>query len=88
MAAIHEFYEVVSGKGGVKLRRKRKACPRCGTGVFLAEHADRYSCGKCGYTECRRYGSVDSSEPPITQLFLPELGITTFPTGISVCMFC
>ncbi|MEA2052601.1 MAG: 30S ribosomal protein S27ae [Euryarchaeota archaeon] len=54
MAAIHEFYEVVSGKGGVKLRRKRKACPRCGSGVFLAEHADRYSCGKCGYTEFRK----------------------------------
>nr|CBH39324.1 putative 30S ribosomal protein S27ae [uncultured archaeon] len=54
MAAIPEFYEVVSGKGGVKLRRKRKACPRCGAGVFLAEHADRYSCGKCGYTEFRK----------------------------------
>jgi len=33
------------------LRRKRRACPRCGAGVFLAEHSDRYSCGKCGYTE-------------------------------------
>ena len=25
-------------------------CPRCGPGVFLAEHENRSSCGKCGYT--------------------------------------
>jgi small subunit ribosomal protein S27Ae len=51
MASIHTFYEVVEDKGKVKLHRKRKVCPRCGAGVFLAEHEDRYSCGKCGYTE-------------------------------------
>ncbi len=34
-----------------KLIRKRKTCPKCGEGVFLAEHKDRLSCGKCGYTE-------------------------------------
>lgn len=33
-----------------KLERKAKACPRCGDGVFLAEHSDRFSCGSCGYT--------------------------------------
>ncbi|MBU0496516.1 MAG: 30S ribosomal protein S27ae [Candidatus Thermoplasmatota archaeon] len=36
---------------GDKLERKRRSCPKCGDGVFLAEHADRVSCGKCGYTE-------------------------------------
>lgn len=29
----------------------RPFCPRCGVGVFMAEHEDRFSCGKCGYTE-------------------------------------
>lgn len=28
-----------------------KSCPRCGSGVRLAEHKDRRSCGKCGYFE-------------------------------------
>jgi small subunit ribosomal protein S27Ae len=51
MAAIHTFYEVIEEKEGSKLYRRRKVCPRCGAGVFLAEHKDRYSCGKCGYTE-------------------------------------
>jgi len=37
-----------------KLERKRKTCPKCGEGVFMAEHADRYSCGKCGYTEFKK----------------------------------
>ncbi len=35
---------------GDKLERLRQACPRCGDGVFLAEHKDRFSCGTCGYT--------------------------------------
>jgi len=30
---------------------QRKYCPRCGPGVFMAQHKDRLSCGKCGYTE-------------------------------------
>lgn len=36
---------------GTTVTRKRKACPKCGPGVFLAEHKDRVSCGNCGYTE-------------------------------------
>jgi len=36
---------------GDKIVRQRKSCPKCGDGVFLADHKDRSSCGKCGYTE-------------------------------------
>jgi ubiquitin-small subunit ribosomal protein S27Ae len=36
---------------GDKLVRLRKACPKCGPGTFLAEHEDRFACGRCGYTE-------------------------------------
>lgn len=36
---------------GEKIVRLRKNCPKCGDGVFLAEHKDRSSCGQCGYTE-------------------------------------
>ena len=45
-----ELYEVKDGK----LIRTRKTCPKCGDGVFMAEHADRFSCGKCGYTEFKK----------------------------------
>jgi len=45
-----ELYEVQ----GDKVIRKRKTCPKCGDGVFMAEHADRLSCGKCGYTEFKQ----------------------------------
>lgn len=31
--------------------RKAKYCPRCGPGVFLADHKTRLYCGKCHYTE-------------------------------------
>lgn len=30
---------------------KRKNCPRCGPGVFLASGQGRSHCGKCHYTE-------------------------------------
>ncbi len=41
------------GKDG-RLERKKKHCPKCGPGVFLAEHGNRSSCGKCGYTEFKK----------------------------------
>ena len=30
---------------------KKRTCPKCGPGVFLAKHQDRMHCGRCGYTE-------------------------------------
>jgi len=45
-----KLYEVKDGK----VIRKRKECPKCGAGVFMAEHADRRSCGRCGYTEFKK----------------------------------
>lgn len=42
-----DLYEIEDGQ----LVRARKTCPKCGDGVFLAEHNDRLSCGQCGYTE-------------------------------------
>jgi len=42
-----EQYEVVDGK----IKRKKEFCPECEPGVFLAEHNNRTSCGKCGYTK-------------------------------------
>jgi len=31
-------------------KAKKKHCPRCGPGTFLAEHKGRSYCGKCHYT--------------------------------------
>ena len=36
------------------LKRKNKFCPKCGAGIFMAEHKDRSTCGKCGYTEFKK----------------------------------
>ncbi len=36
---------------GDKIVSRRTDCPKCGRGVFLAEHADRLTCGRCGYTK-------------------------------------
>jgi small subunit ribosomal protein S27Ae len=36
---------------GNHIERLHRECPKCGPGVFMAEHKDRISCGQCGYTE-------------------------------------
>ncbi|RZN70663.1 MAG: 30S ribosomal protein S27ae [Candidatus Methanolliviera hydrocarbonicum] len=50
--SINKFYKVKDGK----IEGIGKICPRCGEGVFLAEHKDRFACGKCGYTEFKGKG--------------------------------
>ena len=42
-----KFFE----KKGNEVSRKRKTCPKCGKGVFMAQHKGRITCGKCGYSE-------------------------------------
>lgn len=32
-------------------KAKKKSCPRCGPGTFLAGHKGRVYCGTCHYTE-------------------------------------
>lgn len=44
---------------GDKIKRERKHCPKCGEGVFLADHKDRLSCGNCGYTEFKKKETKD-----------------------------
>jgi small subunit ribosomal protein S27Ae len=38
---------------GDKVERKQ-CCPKCGPGIFMAEHKDRNTCGTCGYTEFKK----------------------------------
>lgn len=45
-----DYYQV----DGDRLVRTRRWCPKCGEGAFLAEHPDRASCGRCGYTEFKK----------------------------------
>jgi ubiquitin-small subunit ribosomal protein S27Ae len=50
VVGVSRFYEVT----GDSIKSEKSVCPRCGNGVFLAGHADRQSCGKCGYTEFKK----------------------------------
>jgi small subunit ribosomal protein S27Ae len=36
---------------GEKLERTSRFCPKCGPGIFMANHKDRYTCGQCNYME-------------------------------------
>lgn len=43
---VWKLYETSGG-----LKKKNKSCPKCGAGFFMAKHANRSTCGNCGYTE-------------------------------------
>lgn len=43
---VHKLYKV----DGAAVSKLRKECPRCGKGYFMGEHANRLTCGNCGYT--------------------------------------
>lgn len=45
----HQISDRVDHYDGGKF--KGKFCPRCGPGVKLAQHKDRVTCGRCGYSE-------------------------------------
>jgi len=42
-----KLWEVKDGK----VIRTNRSCQRCGEGVYLAHHYNRWSCGRCGYTK-------------------------------------
>lgn len=52
--SVYKYYKIE----GDKIIRTKRDCPRCGKGVFMAEHKDRLSCGKCGFTEFTRKDST------------------------------
>ena len=45
--SVYKYYKI----DGEKISKTHKACPRCGKGVFMSEHNDRRTCGKCSFTE-------------------------------------
>ena len=47
--AILKYYKVDDNG---KIKKIKRECPnqKCGIGIFMAEHQDRYYCGKCGLT--------------------------------------
>lgn len=61
---------------GDKISRQRRHCPKCGPGVFLAEHKNRISCGRCGYTEfkgkAKRPGVPAEKKPEKAEQESPE----------------
>ena len=54
--SVYKFYKINNST----IERTKRECPRCGKGIFMADHKDRYTCGKCGYTEFKKDHSKKS----------------------------
>ena len=48
--SVYKYYKIK----GEKAEKVRKECNRCGKGVFMSEHKNRRTCGKCGLTEFKQ----------------------------------
>jgi small subunit ribosomal protein S27Ae len=44
---LYKLYEATQDG---RLVRKTRFCPVCGEGYFMADHGDRYYCGRCHHT--------------------------------------
>ncbi len=55
---VNEYYKVDNGK----IKRVKKVCDRCGDGTFMAEHDNRWYCGKCGMTIWKKKESENKTE--------------------------
>ena len=55
----HTNYEIKDSSS----TKKKRSCPRCGTGTWLANHKNRAYCGRCGYTEMERKVETPVEEP-------------------------
>ncbi|MCX6710624.1 MAG: 30S ribosomal protein S27ae [Candidatus Woesearchaeota archaeon] len=44
---LYTYYSISGGRA----EPKKRSCPKCGSGFFMSDHKDRYTCGKCRYTE-------------------------------------
>jgi ubiquitin-small subunit ribosomal protein S27Ae len=47
---VYKLYEVKDGK----IVRKNQFSPKAGNGFFMANHKNRMTCGKTGYTEIKK----------------------------------
>lgn len=48
--SVWKYYKVE----GETVKNLKKECSRCGKGVFMGEHGNRITCGRCGYTEFKK----------------------------------
>lgn len=45
--SVYKYFKIDNDK----VTRLKKNCSRCGRGIFMSQHTDRHTCGKCGLTE-------------------------------------
>ncbi len=57
--ATLKYYKVdASGK----VEKNKFECDNCGVGTFMAEHQNRYHCGKCGRAFTKQAGAKETSK--------------------------
>ena len=57
--ATLKFYKI---EGSGKVEKNKIECDNCGTGTFMAEHKNRFHCGKCGRAFTKQQGTKEGAK--------------------------
>lgn len=68
--ALLEYFSV---EASGKVKKLKQECPNCPPGTFMAEHSDRYVCGRCGKTFFRL--TADGKRLPIPKNNKPKVAV-------------
>ena len=74
--ALLEYFSV---EASGKVKKLKQECPNCPPATYMAEHPDRYVCGKCGRTFFRL--TADGKRLPIPKNNKPTVAAAAAPVG-------
>lgn len=74
--ALLEYFSV---EANGKVKKLKQECPNCPPATYMAEHPDRYVCGKCGRTFFRL--TADGKRLPIPKNNKPVTAVVAVVAG-------
>merc|ERR1712156_851484 len=68
--ALLEYFNI---EGSGKIKRLKKECTKCEVATYMADHPDRFTCGKCGFMLYRL--TKDGKRLPIPENKKPQVAV-------------
>ena len=68
--ALLEYFNI---EGSGKIKRLKKECTKCEVATYMADHQDRFTCGKCGFMLYRL--TKDGKRLPIPENKKPQVAV-------------
>ena len=74
--ALLEYYNV---EASGKIKKLKNECTKCEVATYMADHPDRFTCGKCGHMLYRL--TAKGERLPIPENKKPQVAVAAAPAG-------